>query len=343
MSKELLTRLSKVIGTGSARNELRWMITALESYRASKLPPCPPLSEMVDRRISGEPLQYILGTQPFGSLELLVRPPTLIPRPETEEWTLRLASLLRARLKPERPRMRILDMCTGTGCIPLLLLKELPPGSAEAVGVDVASEALALASENADHCFPPSDEHGSTVRPLVTFERANILSPQFVQSLGMHADRGFDVITSNPPYIPDSEYHNLETSVKNWEDPRALIGDPSDWPAHVKHDSDGETSVTGSTPEDHLGLTFYRAIAHIVARPGVLAPDCPLVLEVGQHQAEAVADILRSSSSPAIKAASTARRSSALPMISTFSKTESWTDPWGVQRVVIGWKTKEAA
>lgn len=137
-----------------------------------------------------------------------MRPPTLIPRPETEEWACRLAGLL----KPAPPT-RILDLCTGSGCVPLLLLNALP--AAKASAVDLAPEAVALASENAAL-------HGLTSR----FEafQGDLFAAAFAESwVAAHGQA--DLITSNPPYIPASELRALDQSVLDWEDERALLGD----------------------------------------------------------------------------------------------------------------------
>ncbi|KIP04200.1 hypothetical protein PHLGIDRAFT_15339 [Phlebiopsis gigantea 11061_1 CR5-6] len=141
MHSQLLSRLSTALGRESAKRELRWMMQALEDA-----PRDDTLADMVARRAAGEPLQYILGTQPFGPLSLLTRAPVLIPRPETEDWTFRLSALLTP--SPRKP-VRLLDLCTGSGCIPLLLCRLWPPGAVRAYGVDIGTEAVQLATENA--------------------------------------------------------------------------------------------------------------------------------------------------------------------------------------------------
>jgi methylase of polypeptide subunit release factors len=124
---------------------------------------------------------------------------------------------------------------------------------------------------------------------------ANILDPEFGDSL----PQSFDIITSNPPYIPFDEYRQLPRSVKEYEDPRALLGDPPDTPGAD-------------------GLTFYRAIARLVAQRGVLNEDgrAVVVLEVGDKQAAAVETLLKTEGK--------------------LKRTEIWLDPWGKERVVVG-------
>lgn len=223
-----------------AHHELRWMVQELN--RRIGTPAWDStnhdaeLEKMVGRREKGEPLQYVLGTsspillcprshlgdlcsptpslavgnQPFGPLLLTVRPPTLIPRPETEEWTLRLASLL-----PSAKPLRILDLCTGSGCIPLALLHALP--QSQGVGVDLSSRALGLAEENAQ-LHGLNDRFRTVAGDLF----AEGWAPRWVHQHGR-----VDVVTSNPPYIPAPEMRTLEKGVRDWEDERALLGDVS--------------------------------------------------------------------------------------------------------------------
>ncbi|KAI0315957.1 S-adenosyl-L-methionine-dependent methyltransferase [Amylostereum chailletii] len=281
----LLAVLANALGPSAARRELKWMRNAIANP-----PPglaLPALSAMVARRARGEPLQYILGTQPFGSLDILVRPPVLIPRPETEHWTIRLSEALAP--SPDAP-VRVLDLCTGSGCIPLLLCALWPLGSTRAVGVDISLAALQLATENARHL-----SHASAPSvPRNTFRSVwgDLRAPLHLASALPH--KPFSLLTANPPYIPPPDYAVLPRSVRAYEDRRALLGGGQD------------------------GLALYRSIAQFVAAPGVLAPGGSLALEVGDGQAPSVRDIL---SRPRL-----------------FAKTEIWQDPWGKERVVLGWQ-----
>ncbi|OJD28241.1 hypothetical protein ACJ73_00371 [Blastomyces percursus] len=147
---------------------------------------------MVQQRARGIPLQYILGDQPFGELEILCRRGVLIPRPETEAYTARVANLLLSKVAPAKrkhehehehdrhrhlPTLRILDLCTGTGCIPLLLHSLLSPvfPKLEICGVDISSRALRLACENLEHNIKLGtlDERA---REEVSFVRGDVLS-----------------------------------------------------------------------------------------------------------------------------------------------------------------------
>lgn len=159
------------------------------------------LTQFLDQIINQHmPFAYVVGTIPFGDLEIIVKPPILIPRPETEEWCLQLAH----QLQKVRGPLTILDLCTGSGCIALALAHALP--SSQIYGVDINTEALELAHENAEHNKISN----------VTWIQSDLFS-QLPTTLK------FDLVVSNPPYISESEWQTLEKSVKNWEDTRALI------------------------------------------------------------------------------------------------------------------------
>jgi release factor-specific protein-(glutamine-N5) methyltransferase len=150
-----------------------------------------------------KPLQYILGSVPFLGLTLTVRPPTLIPRPETEEWVYDLVQLLQTL---HHKKLNILDIGTGSGCIALALGHALP--EATVVAADIAPEARALSQENAENNGVNN----------VTVVAADVYT-------GLPEQITFDLIVSNPPYITPDEYATLEPSVALWEDKRALTAD----------------------------------------------------------------------------------------------------------------------
>lgn len=151
--------------------------------------------------VEHKPLDYILGTVPFCDVRVQVRPPTLIPRPETEEWVFNLIE----RLKPIKQPLRILDVCTGSGCIALALAHAFPDSTV--TGVDISTTALALANDN---------------KKLL-----GIANVSFIQSDLFAAVQGqcFDVIVSNPPYIAHDEWLHLDPVVRDWEDYQALVAD----------------------------------------------------------------------------------------------------------------------
>ncbi|KAJ7076317.1 S-adenosyl-L-methionine-dependent methyltransferase [Mycena belliarum] len=248
MTSVTLALLSARLGKRQAALEYKWMKRATSEV---------PLERMLARRVAGEPLQYILAEQPFGPLTIKVKPPVLIPRPETEHWTIRLAEVLN---RSSARTLSVLDLGTGTGCIPLLLCNMLPAGSVHAYGIDISSEAVSLATENAALCgFSPS--HDITRNSFQAFQ-ASFLDPSFPHiSLGVAPP--FDLITSNPPYISWPEYMQLPHSVASYEDPKALFGGPD-------------------------GLDFYHAIAKLVARKDFLNPGAVVAVEVGDGQAASV-------------------------------------------------------
>ena len=197
--------------TRSAENELRWLTehaialqssshAPVETLRRSDAVFAPgwrtTLHELVRRRARGEPLQYILGTQPFGDLEILCQKGVLIPRPGTEAYTAKLAGLVRDSRREEtaarRQKLRILDLCTGSGCISLLLHSHLrPPNTEEAIakdglshsclsldleilGIDISETALRLAKHNLLYNLEHGNLH-STAKNDISFVRANVL------------------------------------------------------------------------------------------------------------------------------------------------------------------------
>jgi release factor glutamine methyltransferase len=205
------------------------------------------------------------GSQPFGPLNIRTRPPVLIPRPETEHWVTQLASDLASSLPvPPCTPLRILDVGTGSGCIPLLLSSLLPPECAQLVGVDLDEAAVKLSRENAV-------ESASVLRNSVRFEHADLFREAFVQSYRSQ----FDLILSNPPYITPAEFESLEPSVTNWESPLALVGSRQ----HQTED----------------GLAYYRQLTQIASkllRPSTLKTPS-LVVEVGHQQGAQVQELFK--------------------------------------------------
>jgi release factor glutamine methyltransferase len=147
------------------------------------------------------PINYLIGAVPFDDIEILVHPPTLIPRPETEEWTVELiADLQEFTRKP----ITIIEPCTGTGCIALALAHALPQAMVWAT--DISLQALALAHKNARHNNIEN----------VTFIHSDLFNhiPPHIRA---------DIIVVNPPYISEQEWQTLDQSVTVWEDKQALV------------------------------------------------------------------------------------------------------------------------
>lgn len=156
--------------------------------------------EMIKRRQDGEPVAYIIGNWEFMGLPFRVNPAVLIPRPDTEtlveavmEWS------QKGKLKP-----KVLDLCTGSGCIAISLAKYLTDSQVEAV--DISPEAIKVAEENA-----------KLNGVGVTFWQGDLWE-------ALPAGRQYDVITSNPPYIDWKQLEELDADVIDHEPRLALDG-----------------------------------------------------------------------------------------------------------------------
>jgi release factor glutamine methyltransferase len=157
------------------------------------------LEQLVRRRLAREPIAYILGEKEFWSLPFEVGPAVLIPRPETE--TVVEAVLARGGARTGAPR--ILDLGTGSGCLLLALLSELP--NATGLGVDAGAAALAIAERNATR--------------LGLADRCAFRCGHWGQGL----EGAFELIVSNPPYIAESEWPTLQPEIRAFEPKAALV------------------------------------------------------------------------------------------------------------------------
>ncbi len=196
----------------------------------------------VARRAAAEPLAYILGSRAFMKYDFKVTPDVLVPRPETEllvECAARLAGFI------ETPK--ILDIGTGSGAIIVSLLDMLP--QAEGTAVDVSPGALEVARGNA--------------RQMGVDGRLTLLRSDLYAALPQGAQ--FDVIISNPPYIPSADIDGLAADVKR--EPRLALDGGAD------------------------GLDFYRRI--IAGAPAFLKTGGFMAFEIGIHQGDAVAELCR--------------------------------------------------
>jgi release factor glutamine methyltransferase len=154
---------------------------------------------MVGRRLTREPLQYILGQVDFLGLRICVGPGVLVPRPETE---LLIEALLRYMDKDKA--CRIIDLCTGSGCLALAAARALP--RAMVTGTDLSEEALAYARKNA------ADNKIQNVR----FLHGHLYEPVERES--------FQIILSNPPYVKTGDLDTLQPEIREWEPREALDG-----------------------------------------------------------------------------------------------------------------------
>ncbi|KAG6006390.1 hypothetical protein E4U43_000446 [Claviceps pusilla] len=225
----------------SATNELRWLAEfARETtpqghvHAQQQL-----LKRLCRKRGRGVPLQYILGSQPFGLLDIKCRPGVLIPRPETEAYTLHLIDIIKL-LKSNKGateddstdrQMTILDFCTGTGCIPLLVFASLQETFQHLTvrGVDIAPVAVELAQRNIEHNI--NSGRKASVRPGQTLKisRGDIFNDADIDRLS--PTKRCDVLISNPPYISRDVWHfgrgQLGYSVRKYEPRLALVPDVS--------------------------------------------------------------------------------------------------------------------
>lgn len=157
---------------------------------------------LIERRAGGEPLQYLTGHQEFYKLDFEVTPAVLIPRPETELIVETALELLRDKLESN-----IADVGTGTGCLAISILHELP--RARAVAIDSSRGALQVAQRNAER-------HGVT-------DRLTLLESDCFSALDK--DLRFGIIVSNPPYVSEDEMRNLQREV-SYEPRDALAAGP---------------------------------------------------------------------------------------------------------------------
>lgn len=159
-------------------------------------------AQLVERRAGRQPLAQITGRREFWSLAFKVTPDTLVPRPESETLVEAALALVPDRKAP----LRLLDLGTGTGCLLLALLSDLP--KAEGVGVDLSEPAARVARENAV--------------ALGLAGRAWFLVGNWAAAL----DARFDLVVANPPYVPAGEIDRLDPEVAGFEPRLALAGGP---------------------------------------------------------------------------------------------------------------------
>ena len=184
----------------------------------------------IQRLIKNEPLQYITGTIEFYGLELMITPAVFIPRPETERVVDIALQILKTVISP-----KILDVGTGSGCIAIALANELPEASV--TGIDIDPNMLKLAQKNAD-----------------LHKINNIIFKQMDIQKEIPKE-SYNLIVSNPPYIPLNEISDLEKNIKDFE-PHIALTDGAD------------------------GLTFYHRLASVASK--ILHSNGYLIMEVGQ-------------------------------------------------------------
>lgn len=154
--------------------------------------------DFIAERLTGKPTQYITGHQEFWGLDFEVTPDVLIPRPETEILVEAVLDLAPGRSDP----LRIVDVGTGSGCIALALVSELPHTQIDAV--DISSAALRIAQHNAERL---------KLAHRVSFKEGDLLTTFLTGG----SDDMFDFVVSNPPYVGAGELDQVQREVKNFE------------------------------------------------------------------------------------------------------------------------------
>ena len=195
----------------------------------------------IKRRIKKEPVAYIIGKKEFWSEDFMVNHGTLIPRPETELLIYKIINFFKNK------KINILDIGTGSGCILLSILKEL--NFSRGIGIDISAKAIQMAKVNSKN--------------LNLFYRSKFK----VIDLNKFNIGKYDLIVSNPPYIPSRDIKNLSKDITNYEPLTALNG--------------------GSDGLDLIKKVIYKS-NHLLKREGLLA------LEIGHSQYQRVSYILRS-------------------------------------------------
>lgn len=206
-------------------------------------------SEYAKRLTEGEPLQYVVGTAPFGNLRFEVTPATLIPRPETLE----LVDWVVAE-QQDRPSLRLLDIGTGSGCIAISLASLLPQAKVSAW--DISADALAVARRNAER-------NGVEV----AFQQVDVLHVKETET--------FDCIVSNPPYICEAEKAEMTDSVLLHE-PHTALFVPNDDPLRF-YRAIAELGVRNLSPGGTLYFEINRAYG---------AETCELLRDLGYTDVE---------------------------------------------------------
>jgi release factor glutamine methyltransferase len=225
-------RLLLEAATGAGRVDI-----LTDPYRAVPDDQKAVLEAYIERRLKREPVSRILGRKAFWKIMLNVTPDVLSPRPDTET----LLDIALLAFEPHRA-FSVIDLGTGSGAILLAILAER--AGATGVGTDVSSEALAVAKENATNL----DLDG----------RAVFLRTEWAAGFGDHS---FDLVVSNPPYIPSEDIPGLDPEVREHDPILALDGGPD-------------------------GLMAYRELAPEIRR--ILKPDGIFAVEIGWDQAAAV-------------------------------------------------------
>ncbi|HEX7414643.1 MAG TPA: peptide chain release factor N(5)-glutamine methyltransferase [Bacteroidia bacterium] len=208
------------------------------------------LEKMCRELKAHKPIQYVLGEAEFYRLKFKVNESVLIPRPETEE----LVEMIIKGLNTQHLIFNILDIGTGSGCIPISIKKNIP--HAKVYGLDISNDALEIAKYNA-----------AQNNVEINFFQADVLSNNIEETILQHTKQErIDLIISNPPYVLESEKEGLHNRVKNYEPSLALFVDDAD------------------------PISFYRKIAALAKN--ILVENGMLYFECHKDYAQAVYKLL---------------------------------------------------
>ncbi len=208
------------------------------------------LRNIIKRRIKKEPLQYIIGKTEFMGLEFKINPDVLIPRPETEILVEKTIETIKKEF-PDKTIVKVLDIGTGSGNIAISIAKFLGE-KVQVLGIDLSGKAIQTAEENA--------------------KLNNVENVKFICFDLFDADfenkfkNQFDIVVSNPPYIPTEEFETLQDEIKNYE-PRIALTDEAD------------------------GLSFYRRLADLSRK--IISNRGFILSEIAYNQAEKVKEFFK--------------------------------------------------
>lgn len=234
---------AKLLVAAAAGKTVPQLLRDMNLYASNRIEDT--VTEFVARRMRGEPVAYITGSWEFYGLPMITNPDVLIPRMDTEKLVDTVKELFTGR----KMDARILDLCCGSGCITCAIGHEMP--ATRLVAIDISANALDVCRRNIAAT--------KLISRVICMQADALSSPP----LGIG---DFDMIVSNPPYIPSEEIKTLDSSVKDFEPVWAL---------------DGGTD----------GLKFYKAI--IKYWKSLLRPRGYLLFEVGEGQAQPVSEMLQ--------------------------------------------------
>lgn len=246
-------------GIESGEQEARWLIEhtlglssltqAIERDRVLSRGEIEAVRTLVARRVSREPLQYLLGTQEFCGMEFVVTPAVLIPRPETEQ----LVEQVVRRLSPEQPAT-VVDACTGSGCIAVAIAHLRP--HIRTVATDFSRASIEIARHNAVR-------HGVSAR--IEWLEGDLLTPL----AGKNLEGAVDAIVSNPPYIAERDWAGLQPEVKHFEPRQALVAGPRGTEYHERLLCDAARYLTpGGALMMEIGMGQGPAVRRLVETIG---------------------------------------------------------------------------